>query len=37
MAIGLFFLLVGSGAGWIFVITACSAMVVFCWLGARND
>jgi uncharacterized membrane protein YccC len=37
MIIGLLFILLDSGAGWIFIIAAGSSLVVFCCLGATES
>jgi hypothetical protein len=37
MIIGLLFILLDSGAGWIFLIAAGAALAVFCCLGARDS
>jgi len=37
MIIGSLFILLDSGAGWIFLIAAGAALAVFCCLGARDS
>jgi hypothetical protein len=37
MIIGSLFILLDSGAGWIFLIAAGTALAVFCCLGARDS
>ncbi len=37
MTLGLLFLWVDSGVGWIFVIASGSALVAFCLVGARGS